>query len=110
MMRVESSIYAFAEDMRGEGPVPVIDRILGYGCDGVTVAAAYHRARDVTPHGPARVTLRQDGIHFPPPQELFRRLRPAEAEGPVAGRGTAPGAGGSVSRPAVGSPVPDRAE
>ena len=61
---MESSIYAFADDMRAEGPVRVLDRIGGYGCDGVTVAAAYHRARDVTPHGPARVTLRQDGVHF----------------------------------------------
>jgi hypothetical protein len=72
---MESSSYAFAEDMRGEGPVPVLDRILGYGCDGVTVAAAYHRARDVTPHGPARVTLRRDGVHFPPPAHLFGGLR-----------------------------------
>jgi hypothetical protein len=48
---VESSIYAFAEDMRAEGTVAVLDRVFGYGCDGVTVAAAYHRARDVTPHG-----------------------------------------------------------
>lgn len=72
---MESSLYAFAEDMRAEGAVPVLDRILGYGCGGVTVAAAYHRARDVTPHGPARVTLRRDGVHFPPPGELFRGLR-----------------------------------
>ena len=86
-MRVESSIYAFAEDMRGEGPAPVLDRILGYGCDGVTVAAAYHRARDVTPHGPARVTLRRDGVHFPPPGELFRGLRLVPPVQPDAGDG-----------------------
>lgn len=72
---MESSVYAFAEDMRAEGPTAVLDRILSYGCDGVTVAAAYHRARDVTPHGPARVTLRRDGVHFQPPEELFRGLR-----------------------------------
>jgi hypothetical protein len=72
---VESSVYMFAEDLRAEGTAPVLDRVLGYGCDGVTVAAAYHRARDVTPHGPARVTLRRDGVHFPLPGELFRGLR-----------------------------------
>jgi hypothetical protein len=72
---VESSVYAFAEDLRAEGTAPVLDRVLSYGCDGVTVAAAYHRARDVTPHGPARVTLRRDGVHFPLPAELFRGLR-----------------------------------
>jgi hypothetical protein len=84
---VESSIYAFAEDMRGEGPVQVLDRILGYGCDGVTVAAAYHRARDVTPHGRSRVTLRQDGVHFPPPRELFGGLRLVPPLQPDAGDG-----------------------
>ena len=84
---MESSIYAFAEDMRGEGPAQVLDRILGYGCDGVTVAAAYHRARDVTPHGPARVTLRRDGVHFPPPAELFRGLRLVPPVQPEAGDG-----------------------
>jgi hypothetical protein len=72
---VESSLYAFAEDLRAEGTGPVLDRVLGYGCDGLTVAAAYHRARDVTPHGPPRVTLRRDGVHFVPPPDLFRGLR-----------------------------------
>lgn len=84
---MESSVYAFAEDMRAEGPAPVLDRILGSGCDGVTVAAAYHRARDVTPHGPARVTLRRDGVHFPPPTELFRGLRLVPPLQPGAGDG-----------------------
>ncbi|WP_171059958.1 hypothetical protein [Streptomyces montanus] len=71
-----SSVYAFVEDLRAEGSDAVLDRILGtYGCDTVTVAAAYHRARDVTPHGPARVTLRQDGVHFMPPADLFDGVR-----------------------------------
>ncbi|MFI1708653.1 hypothetical protein [Streptomyces griseoruber] len=52
-----ASTYAFVEDLRAEGTAAVLDRVLGtYGCDTLTVAAAYHRARDVTPHGPARVT------------------------------------------------------
>jgi hypothetical protein len=84
---MEYSIYAFAEDMRVEGPVAALDRIGGYGCDGVTVAAAYHRARDVTPHGPGRVTLRRDGVHFPPPGELFRGLRLVPPLQPDAGDG-----------------------
>jgi hypothetical protein len=71
-----ASVYTFVEDIRAEGTDAVLDRILGrYGCDTLTVAAAYHRARDVTPHGPARVTLRQDGTHFPPPADLFGGLR-----------------------------------
>jgi hypothetical protein len=86
-LTVQSSIYAFAEDMRAEGPGPVLDRVLGYGCDGVTVTAAYHQARDVTPHGPARVTLRRDGVHFPLPGELFRGLRLVPPLQPDAGDG-----------------------
>ncbi|WP_460061029.1 hypothetical protein [Streptomyces sp. YKOK-I1] len=71
-----ASTYAFVEDLRAEGTADVLDRVLGtYGCDTLTVAAAYHRARDVTPHGPARVTLRRDGVHFVPPAELFDGLR-----------------------------------
>ncbi|MEW2399650.1 hypothetical protein [Streptomyces sp. NPDC046862] len=71
-----SSVYTFVEDLRAEGVEPVLDRVLGtYGCDTLTVAAAYHRARDVTPHGPARVTLRRDGTHVPPPADLFQGAR-----------------------------------
>lgn len=73
--RVDSSIYAHPEDLRAEGTRAVLDRVLGYGVRGLTVAAAYHQARDVTPHGPSRVILRRDGTHFPPPSELFRGLR-----------------------------------
>ncbi|WP_200303465.1 hypothetical protein [Streptomyces adelaidensis] len=71
-----ASTYAFVEDLRAEGTGDVLDRVLGtYGCDTLTVAAAYHRARDVTPHGPARVTLRRDGTHVVPPADLFDGLR-----------------------------------
>ncbi|MEU6144076.1 hypothetical protein ABZ848_27455 [Streptomyces sp. NPDC047081] len=71
-----AALYTFVEDLRAEGTGPVLDRVLDtYGCDTLTVAAAYHRARDVTPHGPARVTLRQDGVHFTPPADLFDGAR-----------------------------------
>jgi hypothetical protein len=69
---MDSSVYTFVEDLRGEGAAQLLDRVLGYGCTSLTVAAAYHQARDVTPHGPSRVTLRGDGVHFPP-GELFGR-------------------------------------
>jgi hypothetical protein len=79
-----SSVYAFVEDLRGEGVEAVVDRVLGdYGCHGLTVAASYHRARDVTPHGASRVTLRQDGLHLSPPADLFdgHRLVPPRQPG-----------------------------
>ncbi|MEU4404756.1 hypothetical protein AB0F88_09535 [Streptosporangium sp. NPDC023963] len=72
---MDSSLYVYVEDVRGEGLDAVLDRIAGYGVTGVTVAAAYHRARDVTPHGRSRVTLRRDGAHFTPPADLFGGLR-----------------------------------
>ncbi|MFF5113156.1 hypothetical protein [Streptosporangium sp. NPDC000509] len=72
---MDSSLYVYVEDVRGEGLEAVLDRITGYGVTGVTVAAAYHRARDVTPHGRPRVTLRNDGAHFTPPADLFGGLR-----------------------------------
>lgn len=76
----ESSVYTFVEDVRGEGAERVLDRVLGHGCTGLTVAAAYHQARDVTPHGASRVTFRRDGIHFPS-GDLFGRLVPPPQPG-----------------------------
>jgi hypothetical protein len=72
---LDSSLYVYVEDVRGEGLEAVLDRIAGYGVTGVTVAASYHRARDVTPHGRPRVTIRRDGAHFAPPEDLFGDLR-----------------------------------
>jgi hypothetical protein len=72
---LDSSLYVYVEDVRGEGLEAVLDRVIGYGVAGVTVAAAYHRARDVTPHGRPRVTIRRDGAHFAPPEDLFGGLR-----------------------------------
>jgi len=72
---VDSSVYVFVEDIRGEGLDKVLDRVAGYGVRGVTVAAAYHATRDVTPHGQSRLTRRRDGVHFTPPEDLFDGLR-----------------------------------
>ncbi|GAA4518104.1 MULTISPECIES: hypothetical protein [Nonomuraea] len=72
---MDSSVFAFVEDLRGEGVERVLDRISGYGAAGVTVGAVHHAARDVTPHGLSRLTVRRDGAHFPPPGDLFSSLR-----------------------------------
>ncbi|MFI0480530.1 hypothetical protein [Actinomadura sp. 9N215] len=60
---MDSSLYVLVEDLRGDVDAA---RILSHGVSSITIGAAYHRARDVTPHGRTRVTFRHDGIHFPP--------------------------------------------
>ncbi|WP_235854981.1 hypothetical protein [Nonomuraea aridisoli] len=75
MASVDSSVYVFAEDLRGEGVERVLDRISGYGVAGVTVGAVHHATRDVTPHGLSRLTVRHDGAHFTPAPDLFAGLR-----------------------------------
>jgi hypothetical protein len=73
---IESSVFLGVEDLRGEGNDVVLDRIVNeLGATGVTVAAAYHRARDLTPHGSPHVTIRHDGVHFLPDDGLFGGLR-----------------------------------
>ncbi|WP_030511087.1 hypothetical protein [Microbispora rosea] len=72
---MDSALYVFVEDLSAEGVRGLLDRASAYGVRGVAVAAAYHRARDVTPHGASRLTLRRDGVHFPPPEDLFDGLR-----------------------------------
>jgi hypothetical protein len=73
---IESSVFVGVEDLRGEGDDVVLDRIVNeFGATGVTVAVAYHRARDLTPHGSPRVTIRHDGVHFIPDDDLFGGLR-----------------------------------
>ncbi|MGW4644123.1 hypothetical protein ACWEN6_36790 [Sphaerisporangium sp. NPDC004334] len=83
---MHGSVYVYVEDVRDEGAGRVLDRIAGYGVREVTVAAAYHGARDVTPHGASRVTVRFDGVHFPPPADLFTGLRLAPPVQPGAER------------------------
>lgn len=72
---MDGSLYVYVEDVRGEGLEAVLDRIDGYGVTGVTVAAAGRCAREITPHGRTRVTLRSDGAYFAPPADLFGELR-----------------------------------
>ncbi|WP_067464116.1 hypothetical protein [Actinomadura macra] len=57
----DSSLYVLMEDLDGADAA----RVLSHGVSSITIGAAYHRARDVTPHGRTRVTLRHDGVHFP---------------------------------------------
>ncbi|WP_433475726.1 hypothetical protein ACQPZP_01035 [Spirillospora sp. CA-142024] len=75
---MDSSLYVLVEDLRSADAA----QILSHGVSSITIGAAYHRARDVTPHGRTRVTFRRDGIHLPP-GDLFDglRLRPPVQRG-----------------------------
>ena len=73
-----SSMLLSVQDLVGEGASAVLDRLVGYGVQSATVAVAYHRARDVTPHGKTRLTMRTDGVHLPVAGAGFTELVPPE--------------------------------
>ncbi|WP_188193327.1 hypothetical protein [Nonomuraea sp. SYSU D8015] len=78
-----SSLFVFPSDLVAEGVDEVLARVRGYGAGAVTVAVAYHQARDVMPHGAAgRVVHRRDGVFLPLPPEVWAgvRLRPPVQE------------------------------
>lgn len=68
---MSSAIFAAVQDFVGEGLDEVLNALAELGVDGVTLAVAYHQARDVTPHSPTRLTIRHDGVHFRPDADLF---------------------------------------
>jgi hypothetical protein len=75
---VDNSIFLFATDIRDEGLDAVLDNIqLRAGLGGVTVAAAYHEARDVFPHNPVRKVrfLESGAIFFRPDPVRWREIR-----------------------------------
>jgi hypothetical protein len=78
-----SSLFVFPSDLVAEGVDEVLGRVREYGAAAVTVAVAYHQARDVMPHGRAgRVVHRRDGVFLPLPPGVWAgvRLRPPVQE------------------------------
>lgn len=77
---IQSSLYAFPSDIVDDG----LDRIAAWcdriGADTLSLALAYHQARDVVPHGgeKPRLRYRRDGVFFHPNEEIWTggRLRP----------------------------------
>ncbi|WP_271221113.1 hypothetical protein [Streptosporangium carneum] len=75
-----SSLFVFPSDLVVEGVREVLARVRERGVEAVTVAVAYHQARDVMPHASVRrVVHRHDGVFLPLPPEVWEgvRLRPA---------------------------------
>ncbi len=85
-----TSFYCFASDIADTGSAAVLDDLQERaGVDGVTLAAAYHAARDVFPHARGRRIrfLRGGEVHFRPDPALWRDadLRPLGGEEEVLG-------------------------
>jgi hypothetical protein len=76
---LDTSAFAFASDLADEGVGAVLDNLQERGgLGGISVAFAYHAARDVFPHNPRRKVQLVDrgGLHFPPDRSLYGRLEP----------------------------------
>jgi hypothetical protein len=74
-----------------DGDPAAADRIAGLGLTGVTLAAAYHAVRAVTPQHPGhRIVTRDAGVYFQPDPARWRdaRLRPVAAAAGDDGPGT----------------------
>src|SRR3954463_6090012 len=82
---METSMLAFATDLYDEG----FDTVLGNvqeqaGVDGMTMAVAYHDARDLFPHNPVHKVryLEAGAVFFRPDEARYEglRLQPRVAE------------------------------
>jgi hypothetical protein len=86
---VRTGAYLYPWDV--DGDPAAADRLAGLGLTGVTLAAAYHAVRAVTPHHPGhRIVTRDAGIYFRPDPARWHsaRLRPAGAAPGDDGPGT----------------------
>ena len=75
---MRGAIFLFATDLHDEGPETVLDNVQGRaGLDGVTLACAYHHARDLFPHNPVRKVRFLEGgtVFFRPDPRRYAGLR-----------------------------------
>ncbi|MDI3340064.1 MAG: hypothetical protein QJR03_05985 [Sphaerobacter sp.] len=75
---MQTSIFAFATDLHDEGLDVVLDHVQRRaGLDGVTLACAYHHARDVFPHNPVRKVRFLEGgtVFFRPDAARYADLK-----------------------------------
>lgn len=68
---MEHGIFMSVQDFVDEGTTAILDRVAALGIRRIVLAVTYHRARDVTPRSPGRVTIRYDGAYFPLPADLL---------------------------------------
>jgi hypothetical protein len=75
---METSMLAFATDLRDEGTDTVLDNVHNRaGLDGLTLAVVYHDARDIFPHNPIHKVRYLEGgaVFFPPDIDLYEGMR-----------------------------------
>lgn len=75
---METSLLAFATDFRDEGIETVLDNVQNRaGVDGLTLAVAYHDARDIFPHNPVHKVRYLEGgaVFFRPDGARYEGLR-----------------------------------
>jgi hypothetical protein len=82
---METSMLTFATDLRDEGTATVLENVGGRaGVEGLTMAVAYHDARDIFPHNPVRKVRYLEGgaVFFPPDVARYEgmRLQPRVSE------------------------------
>ena len=80
---VRVSAYLYPWDV--DGDPTAADRIAGLGLDGVTLAAAYHAVRAVTPFHPRhRIVTREAAAYYRPDEARWQgaKLAPVQADPP----------------------------
>lgn len=82
---MKGSAFLFATDLHDEGLEAVLDNLQSRaGLEGVSLACAYHHARDVFPHNPVRKVRYLEGgtVFFRPDPERYQglRIRPQVSE------------------------------
>jgi hypothetical protein len=82
---MQTSMFAFATDLHDEGLHTVLDNVQHRaGVDGLTMAVAYHDARDLFPHNPVHKVRYLEGgaVFFSPDEALYegRKLQPHVSE------------------------------
>jgi hypothetical protein len=69
-------VFVYPEELETTEPAALAEQVLGLGCDAVSMALAYHRARRIFPRA-GRVSLSPGGaVSFTPARERYGRLVP----------------------------------
>ncbi|HET8607681.1 MAG TPA: hypothetical protein VFL66_11730 [Gaiellaceae bacterium] len=77
-------LFVYPEELESTEPAALVEQVLGLGCDAVSMALVYHRARRVFPRA-RRISLSPGGaVSFAPTASRYGRLVPEQtARAPV---------------------------